>query len=536
MASTVTGSTSSGISTRPSRWLRGLAVLSAMLAAAALTAVIFLIRAGSEGVSNWPVGWELRSSDNGVLFQLLQDVAAGRTLDWSFSPQVYVFPELPVSALAYLLAGGNVYLYYLLVAAINNAVLFGAIVLVVRVLYRDSGLGSQLLRASVAFTPLVVLPLVGTSWLLQYHLAPTYYFGMYVMLIAAPALFLVRTRAARIGMGIAMALTAASNPLSLVFAFPAFVCVLIVHGMRHGMRSMARPAMLAGGVLAASLIVRVVAFAPLQGTSPLSYIDVEVFSQRLDSFGAYMDYVWTDAASRTVVILGCAAAVLCLIGAALGATLYLRDRTKNADRMLALTWFGLVPLSGLAGTVLLLITHYLYLWPTLVLPLVLLLLALPAPSLKWAAAASVVLLVGVGLASGAPASLTHLDRYFGYRNSETQCLDDSLPHGSEIGYSTFSDARRLSLTSTRGIRLIPLKSNGDQAGWLANLDYIHADTGRFFYINGRGDEDAIDRAWIESRFGTPQQVITCAPDQQLWIYSDASSLDRIAAHFGTRDR
>lgn len=533
----MTGSTSSDVveQSAPRRRLRGLALLAATLVAGVLTALVFLVRAGSGGPSNWPVGWELRSSDNGVLFQLLQDVAAGRTLDWSFSPQVYVFPELPVSALAYVLASGDIYVYYLLVAAINNALLFAALLLVVRVLFRSSTLTQQLLRAGLAFTPLLVLPLVGTSWLFQYHLAPTYYFGMYLLLVAAPAVFLVRSRAARAGLAVAIALTAASNPLALVFAFPAFVCVLAAIAVREGWRSLRRLALLSGVILFAALVVRVVAFAPLQGTSPLSYIDLDVFAARVEALGPYFEYLVSDASARVVLVLGIAAALVALAGAFVAATLYVRRRGDD-QRLLALMWFGLVPISGLAGTILLLITHYLYLWPTLVLPLVLVLGAVPSRSLRWLAPVAGVFVLVVGLAAGGTTSLAHLDRYFGHRSAETVCLDEQLPRGSEIGYATFSDARRLALTSTRGVRLIPLKSDGEQAGWLANLDYLRADTGRFFYVNDHGDESAIDRVWITDHFGEPQEIRSCAAGQELWIYSDDAALDRIGDHFGTRDR
>jgi hypothetical protein len=92
-----------GASTR-----RAVSLLGAAAIVAALTALVFLIRAGGDPMdaATWPIQWELRSSDNGPLFQFLQDVVAGRPLDWSFSPQVFVFPELPISAIAFVVTGG----------------------------------------------------------------------------------------------------------------------------------------------------------------------------------------------------------------------------------------------------------------------------------------------------------------------------------------------------------------------------------------------------------------------------------------------
>ena len=101
---------------------------------------MFLIRAGGDpaDAATWPITWELRSSDNGPLFQFLQDVVAGRPLDWSFSPQVFVFPELPISAIAFAVTGGSIYGYYLVVAMLNNALLFLVLVGLARVLFRDA--------------------------------------------------------------------------------------------------------------------------------------------------------------------------------------------------------------------------------------------------------------------------------------------------------------------------------------------------------------------------------------------------------------
>ena len=100
------------------RRLTWIALATILIAAA--TALVFLIRAGDFAGTNWPIHFELRSSDNGVLFQFAQDVFHGRSLDWSFSPQVFVFPEIPISLIAYLIAGGTVQLYFLVVAAINK--------------------------------------------------------------------------------------------------------------------------------------------------------------------------------------------------------------------------------------------------------------------------------------------------------------------------------------------------------------------------------------------------------------------------------
>ena len=65
-------------------------VLVAALLVAGLTTLVFFIRAGGAGPGNWPVQFELGTSDNGVLFQFSRDVVEGYPLDWTFSPQVFV--------------------------------------------------------------------------------------------------------------------------------------------------------------------------------------------------------------------------------------------------------------------------------------------------------------------------------------------------------------------------------------------------------------------------------------------------------------
>ena len=73
------------------------------------TSLIFVSRAGAVETDNWPVSWDLANSDNGVLYQLSDDIYSGRSLDWSFSPQVYIFPEIPISIVSYGLTGSKVY-------------------------------------------------------------------------------------------------------------------------------------------------------------------------------------------------------------------------------------------------------------------------------------------------------------------------------------------------------------------------------------------------------------------------------------------
>lgn len=514
---------------------RRAAVVVAVVAFAALTAAVFLVRAGDPGQANWPVTWELRSSDNGVLFQVMQDLFAGRQLDWSFSPQVYVFPELPISFVAYLLAGGGLYGYYLLVAVVNNCLLFLAVVMVLRLLFQGERMPSILARAGIASVPLLLFPLIGTSWLVSYPLAPTYYFGMYLMVFAAPALFLAKTRWRRLLLAVAIGLTAASNPLALVFSTPAFALVLLVLGLRRGFRSTLRPAGAVLAILFAALAVRLLLFAPLQGTSPLSYVDPQVFAGRFAALGPYFDSLAHDPSMRVILVLGAILAVVCLVGAVGAAVRYFRRADVADPRLLVAVYFGLVPLVGLAATLALMITHYLYFWLVLIAPFVFVLSALPKGWAQRGLPVAAAIFVTVGLVTGAVPNLANGDRFFGYRSPETRCLDSGLPDGA-VGYATFSDARRVSLTSARGIRLIQLTSDGEPSYWLTNRSYARSDPGTFFYINEHGDEPAIDTGFVIRAFGEPDSSFSCGDGQTVLVYDAQRKLAAIARHYGAAVR
>lgn len=495
---------------------------------------MFLVRAGDATESNWPVTWELRSSDNGVLFQVMQDVAAGRALDWSFSPQVYVFPELPISAVAYLASAGNVYGYYLAVAILNNSLLFLAILGTIRLIFPHDRVAGSIARAALASTPLLLFPLVGTAWILSFPLAPTYYFGMYLVLLGAPALVLVRGPWLRAAVVVGVALAAASNPLMLVFALPALgVCLLAVL-VRRGLRAALRAAIPVGAALLLAAALRLLVFAPLQGTSPLTYVDPEVFAERWRQLGPYFAWVTTDVSSRVILGLGAVLAIVCLAGAITVVVGFLRGRLES--RHLGLAYLGFIPVLGIAATAAVLITHYLYFWPALILPFVVVLMVMPA---QWAIRAlpgAAAVLLATGLVTGAASNLGHQERYFGHRADETRCIDENLPPGVELGYATFSDARRLSLPSQRPFRMIQLRSDGAPSYWLTNRSYVTSAPGQFFYLNGRGDEWPIDAGFITGTFGEPDDRFACGPDQEVLVYTDPAKRAAIAAHYGAERR
>lgn len=493
------------------------ALIVGALVVAALTALVFLMRAGGDpgDAATWPITWELRSSDNGTLFQFWADVVAGRPLDWSFSPQVFVFPELPLSGLAFLVSAGDLYVYYVVVAVLNQVAFFLLLAALARLLWPAAAPTAVVLRAAVAVGPLVLLPLVGTTWVLSFHLAPTYYVGMYLALLAAPVLLLVRSRVVRILLAAGLALTIASNPLTVVFAAPGALAVLLVRLARSGRGGLRGSVLLVGAVGVGAVLARA-AVTPLQGTGLLTYVDLEVFRSRVAGLWPYWSFQLLDPAARVLLPLGAILALGCLV-VAVGAAVLLARRSDvpDARRAYVTVFLGLVPLGGLAATVAALITHYYYFWPALVLPFVLALFAIPARLLEPAVIGTGVALVAVAIGTGGAADLAHAGTYFGYRGAETRCLDAAVP--GEVGFATFSDARRVGLPSATGIRLIQLTTGLEPNLWLTNRAYAR-EAGTFFYLNERGDELSLDRGAIRDRFGEPDTEVTCSEGRVLWIY------------------
>jgi hypothetical protein len=110
------------------------------------------------------------------------------------------------------------------------------------------------------------------------------------------------------------------------------------------------------------------------------------------------------------------------------------------------------------------------------------------------------------------------------------CLDDAVP--GQLGYATFSDARRLSLPSATGMRLIQIEHGLEPSHWLTNRAYSTTEAGTFFYVNGHGDELAIERDRLAEEFGEPDRIVSCDDAQDVLIYEQPSKRARIAAFYG----
>lgn len=489
-------------------------IIGAFAAVIGLTLAVYLARAGAPYEQNWPASYNFASSDNSILYQFAHDVFTGMTLDWSFSPQVYVFPEIPISLLAYLVAGGNYAWYYVVVALINVALLFAVIWWLTALLFGGS-LPQQLMRAFIAASPLILFPLFNTHWMYLFHLAPTYYFGMYLFGLLLPAALLSPKRWAR---GLVLAgwmLAGAVSPLVTAMTLPGLAIMFFVtflrerwsHGLRHQL-------MMVGIALAGVVLLRVLLFEKMAAASPLSYIGdsytlkryVQVYDNFVGGFFRGFDPV-LYALSLVATIF-----TLVLLVVFIRRMFTRKPQGLELARLQAGMYLTAFPtMGGIAMSAILAIDFY-YLWPLFVGSVVISLLLLPefvrlsprAFVITVASIAGITLVTaGIGILQGKYDD----NRYFGYRSELTKCLDQYVP--GQIGYTTFSDSRSNSLTSHTGVELIAVNPELGPTFWLTNKAQSREHRGTFVLVNPKANEKPITTEGVIAKLGKPVVTYQC---------------------------
>jgi hypothetical protein len=496
-----------------------------------LTLAVFLARAGAPFAQNWPASYHLTSSDNSILFQFVHDLLTGMTMDWSFSPQVYVFPEIPISLVAYLLAGGNLAWYFVVVALINNALLFAAIWWLTALLFGGS-LPQQLLRAFIAASPLFLFPLLNTHWMYLFHLAPTYYFGMYLFGLLLPAALLSPKLWARILVLAGWMLAGAVSPLVTAMTLPGIAIVFLVTLLRHKWsRALWQPMAAVGIALVGVGLLRVLVFEKMAAATPLSYIGdnyaisriVQVYDNFNGGFQRGFDpilYAISLASTAFTLVLLVVFVRRMFTRKNIGKTTSTGAGTDLARLQAGIYLTAFPVMGGIAMTAIFAIDFY-YLWPMFVGSVVLSLLLLPEVI---AFRERVVRIVAACLAGamglGAGVVIAQGDysdnRYFGYRSALTKCLDQFVP--GQVGYATFSDARSSALPSYSGVELIAVNAQLGPSFWLANRAQSREHTGTFVLINPQTTESPITKDAVTAKLGKPVAIYPCGA-AEIWSYA-----------------
>jgi hypothetical protein len=498
-----------------------------------LTLAVFLARAGAPFAQNWPASYHLTSSDNSILFQFVHDLLTGMTMDWSFSPQVYVFPEIPISLVAYLLAGGNLAWYFVVVALINNALLFAAIWWLTALLFGGS-LPQQLLRAFIAAGTLILFPLLNTHWMYLFHLAPTYYFGMYLFGLLLPAALLSPKLWARILVLAGWMLAGAVSPLVTAMTLPGIAIVFLVTLLRHKWsRALWQPMAAVGIALVGVGLLRVLVFEKMAAATPLSYIGdnyaisriVQVYDNFNGGFQRGFDpilYAISLASTAFTLVLLVVFVRRMFTRKSTGKTTRKHTGTgTDLARLQAGIYLTAFPvMGGIAMTAIFAIDFY-YLWPMFVGSVVLSLLLLPEViAFRERVVRIVAVCLAGAMALGAGVVIAQGDysdnRYFGYRSALTKCLDEFVP--GQVGYATFSDARSSALPSYSGVELIAVNAQLGPSFWLANRAQSREHTGTFVLINPQTTENPITKDAVTAKLGKPVAIYPCGA-AEIWSYT-----------------
>jgi hypothetical protein len=489
-------------------------IIVAFSAVIGLTLAVYLARAGAPYEQNWPANYNFASSDNSILFQFAHDFFTGMTLDWSFSPQVYVFPEIPISLVAYLVAGGNFAWYFVVVAVINLSLLFAALWWLTALLFGGS-LDQQLMRAFIAASPLILFPLFSTHWMYLFHLAPTYYFGMYLFGLLLPVALLSPKRWAR---GLVLAgwmLAGAVSPLVTAMSLPGLAIMFFVtflrdrrsHALRHQL-------MMVGIALAGVALLRVFVFEKMAAASPLSYIadsyTLKRFVQIFDNFNGGFQRGFDP--SLFIISLAATTFTLVLLVVFIRRMFSRQPQGDELARLQAGMYLTAFPtMGGIAMSAIFAIDFY-YLWPLFMGSVVISLLLLPRVVPAYERTARVVAgclagFIAVGAGAVALQGDYNDNRYFGYRSEITTCLDQYVP--GQTGYATFSDARALSLPSSTGIELIAVNPELGPTFWLTNRAQSREHQGTFVLVNPQTNEKPITVAGVTAKLGTPVATYQC---------------------------
>lgn len=504
-------------------------ILGAALMVAVFTTIVYLSRAGSGPGHNWPALWNLSNSDNSVLFQLSQDIFKGRGLDWSFSPQVYIFPEIPISLVAYALSLGNPYWYFIMVAVLNNIHLFVVLSLLFGLLNPKSDKIAVTKGGLAATIPLIILPLIATNTVFAYHLAPTYYFGAYLLAFAFPLTIWAKNRAQKSVFAIFYIITAASNPLLIVFTLPAYLVVTVVKFMNNSLKNLAREFAYVAGLVMLSFVVRLAFFSGIVGTSPANYISIEHFAKRLGGLRDFILYSMRATVDPVLAILSAGSTLIVVLLFIATIKAYVTPkRTKEdySEEYLPKMYLLVFPLTAVLSLYFVMVLNTLYLWIIIVGPFVVLFLLAPKRySTKLVLVGYGLILLAVFTPKGVT-NLSHTSNYFRYTTPVARCVDSNQPAHS-VGYATFSDARKASVTSSKDILLVPILPAANPTGWLTNKAYVKDYAGSFFVINKSGAETPIDRNIMRAEFGNPSHIVDCGGGITIYQYTGDVPLKRI---------
>lgn len=436
----------------------------------------------------------LGNSDILTLSLVWQSITSAEPFHWVFSSQIFLFPELPIYALASLFGGSfkttliinafiNITLVYVLFRAIISTVSTNKII-------------------NISFSLLTTLVIVGLMAiehreggnLAMYMFVTTAYYGVILsaLFVLYTTLLLIKNLPIKenlqknrllIGLGFTVSLLAGvSNPLFfLQFSAPLLVILILLFALKViNKKTFLWLASIQAGAIILSVIIRKVFLS--QYFSPLGEITNYIRSQNI--IPAIQTYV--EMAQNMLGGSAKQKAEILLIGAALvGACVLLvqalyvlkssrtAKKKKLSDTDILLIAIGcLAPLATIAGAVLTgnPLTRYLlpilFFTPLAFIPLYSAIAQKYTYAIKISLCVAVAFLLGIALLKQPVKNLTELKNYY---HPGAQCLDAQLagtPH--KAGVAQYWRARVLQLNSRDGHTLVQTDGSLKRFGWLYN--------------------------------------------------------------------
>lgn len=481
---------------------------------ALLTAFIYIFRAGMSGGHNWPA-LQLSASDSQVLFHLADDIISGAKLDWVFSPQVYLFPEMLISFFSYFLTQGNMALYLLLVAVINNVLLFIAIIALARFLFPKVSLLETLKRASLASLPLLIFPLFGSHFLFYAHLLPTFYYGVYLTLLLTPILMLARNKWLVGIIGAMYLLATASNPMVMIVTIPSVVVMVLLKYFQTGTVKVT-PALRVVAFAVAGMITRQIFLSPLAGASSTSYISPARFTTTItNTYHEILNILLNNNLDRYLFLIVVIVALISLVALLRSVRRFFASGSeRRADYLI--TWLLMVPCLTILTFYLLMAPALQYLWVIFVgNSVILLLTAIRHPRrLGFAGFAGIALLLALPMT--ATVALNSRTSYFNPTNAYAACLAKNVAR--QTGVAEYAYARPYTLQTKGVFKIAQIDPNLNFFPWLTNKTLFYANPITFVYVEGGPATSYLSESVIVAHFGTPSKIVHCSENSIIYLF------------------
>jgi|GEM_PF-385018 len=502
-----------------------------------ITALLFLWSAGSKNGINWPISFELYNMDQPLLFNISKSIFEHHNVLFSSSGQSFMFLELPISMISYLLSSANVYSYYIFVASINNIIFYVLIFLLVSKIFIKDSLLKKFIRSLMAVSPLLIFMLI-TNGLDIYllHIAPDYNFDLIIGSLIVPLILLSGGSIEKNIYSLIYVLVASSNLLVLLFSIPILVVISMLIYFKSDLTKAGRFLFRFFILSIVALIINYFLFKIKHSSWPFSiystgadtYFNLNGVPNRLRTviaiFRPLKDLYWAQLISVTSILI-CLGLLIVNIKKFIN--------SKKDDDIIAISRLYILfwPFLGVAFCYIISIIYDWYCWPLVVGSVVVaIFIGIPSKYLERLAILFLgliflVLLLGHFVDKNNFSLSKRIEFakkiYFKHEYSDISCIEKNIPSNSAI-YTTSSTGKVLSSQMPASYNFIEVDAYYNLNGWLNDLNknkYVKSI--HYAYLNS-SDRITLDqfRRGTLTKFGSPNHIFYCDKDGSLSGHSE----------------